>query len=319
MILSTMAILGGLLLLYAGGESLVRGSSSLALRLGMTPLVVGLTVVAFGTSAPELVVSLRAALQGSGDIAVGNAVGSNILNLAVVLGLTAVVAPIRVNPQVNRLEVPLMVGASLLLVFFLRDGYLSRWEGAALLSGLLLYIAFRLLWVGRRSSPALEDTFGETLSAVPGGLPLAALLMVGGIGLLMGGARLLVWGAVRVAQGLGISEAVIGLTVVALGTSLPELATSLLAAFRKQSAIAVGNIIGSNLFNILGILGTASLTRPLVARGVTPVDLWMMAGTAILAVPILRIGLRVSRIEGWLLLASYGGYLAWLAAAASPA
>ena len=306
-----LLILGGSALLYLGAEGLVRGSSALALRMGLSPLVVGLTVVAFGTSMPELVVSVEAALGGQGAIAVGNVVGSNIGNVGLILGLSALIAPLAVQARIIRLDLPLLVVLSAALAALLSDGHLGRLEGALLFGGLLAYTGFTLL-AARRESAAVEAEFAEGLPKPSGRPTVDAALLLGGLGLLVLGARLLVSGAVTVAEAAGLGPAVIGLTIVAIGTSLPELATSVVAALKGEGDIAVGNVVGSNLFNILGILGAASLVRPLDAAGIGWVDLAVMCGFALLLVPLMWTGRRVSRAEGGVLLGAYVAYLVYL-------
>ncbi len=311
MILSLLSIALGLALLYVGAEGLVRGSAALALRLGLTPLVVGLTVVAFGTSSPELVVSLQAALSDNGAIAIGNVVGSNICNVALILGLSALIRPLKVHTQLLRFDVPLMVVASVLLALLLLDGALGRLEGALLTTGIVSYTGY-LLWKARTMNSGLQEEFAEALPARQGALWRHVAFVVGGLGLLVVGANLLVKGAVAVAETLGLSKAFIGLTIVALGTSLPEMATSLVAAVRREGDIAVGNIVGSNVFNILAILGLSSLAHPLQTQGVAMTDLVVMTAFAVLMLPLMRSGFQLVRWEGALLLALYVGYVGWL-------
>ncbi len=301
-----------LAVLVVGAESLVRGASSLALRLGISRLAVGLTVVAFGTSAPELVVSLEAAIAGSGDLAVGNVVGSNIFNIAVILGLAALVCPIPVHEQAVRLDAPIGLAVALLLVLLLLDGALGRIEGLALLALLAAYTAFNIVLARRRVRAGLEDWPEAPFAGPAGGLWRELLLIVLGLGLLVAGANLLVGHAILLARLLGVGEAVIGLTIVAAGTSLPELATSLVAAWRRQADIAVGNVVGSNVFNILGILGAASLVSPMASDGVGRTDLLVMVLFSVLLLPLLYTDRLLHRLEGVLLLLLYGGYLAWL-------
>jgi cation:H+ antiporter len=308
MLLDLLLVTTGIALLYFGAEGLVRGSVSLARHWKLTPLVIGLTVVAFGTSMPELVVSVDAALSGSAAIAVGNVVGSNIANIALILGLSALLCPLAVNARIVRIDVPLMVLITLLVIVMLMDRSVGRLEGGLLAVGLLTYTAMSL----RAARRHIGLTPAEPL---PGSLPTAQSLLFAAAGLvLLGiGARLLVSGAVSLAADRGISEAVIGLTVVAIGTSLPELATSLLAAARRQGDIAVGNIVGSNIFNLLGILGTAALVRPLDEIAMTAIDLGVLIALAVLLLPVARSGWRVSRAEGGLLFACYAGYMLHLA------
>ncbi len=314
MIAASFLTLGGVLLLYGGAEALVRGSAALALRLGLSPLLIGLTVVAFGTSSPELAVSVRASLAGQGDIALGNVVGSNIANVALVLGVCALVCPLRVNAQVVRWDAPILLGCSVLLVALLADGVLSRSEGAALFAGVFGYTALSVLLARREASPSVQGEFAEGLPAAPRRLWAEVFLVSAGLGLLVLGGQLLVSGAVTVARGLGLTEAFIGLTVVAVGTSLPELATSVVAAGRGEADLAVGNVVGSNIFNVLCVSGLASLIHPLASAGVTRFDLWVMVASAAAVLPVVWTGYRVSRIEGTLLTLGYCGYLGWLLA-----
>lgn len=305
-------ILAGLLALIAGAELLVRGASSLALRLGLTPLVVGLTVVAFGTSLPELLVSLRAALAGSGDVAAGNVVGSNIANIGLILGLAAAIHPLKVRLQLLKLDVPAAAAVTLLAIWVFSDRTVSRAEGALLFAGIVLYTAFLVRLARKETDSAVRGEFAEnTPRQTKGGALLDAGLVCAGLAALSFGAGWLVGGAAGLARGLGVSEAVIGLTIVAVGTSTPELITSVVAALRKAPDIALGNVVGSNIFNILGILGATALISPFSAAGITAVDLWAM--TLLLAglVPVMLTGQTVTRAEGWVLLACYGGYL-WL-------
>ena len=301
-------ILLGVGLLYGGAEGLVRGSASVARRLGLSPLVIGLTVVAFGTSMPELVVSVRATLAGAGPIAVGNVVGSNIANIALILGLSALIRPIRVHAQLIRVDVPLLIVASVALAVLLQDGRLGRVEGVLFLAGIVGYTVLGLR-LARAESAAVHAEFAEATPPPTGSWARDLIFIGAGLGLLVLGARLLVDGAVTIATSFGVSEAVVGLTIVAVGTSLPELATSLVAAGKGEGDIAVGNVVGSNMFNILGILGTASVVRPLTQTGMTRLDLGVMVGLALVLLPLMRTGFRLSRGEGGFLLAVYVVYV----------
>ncbi len=306
-------ILLGLALLYFGAEGLVRGSSSLALRLGLTPLVVGLTVVAYGTSMPELIVSVKSAMAGQSGIAVGNVVGSNIFNIAVILGVAAVIYPIRTNFQLVKVDVPIMLAASLLVIFFMWDGFLSRGEAAVLFAGIILYTVGSILLAKKSATPEIRAEYEESVGGRPkGSVPVDIGFVLGGLALLVFGSRFLVDGSISLARGFGVSEAVIGLTIVAAGTSTPELAATIVAALKKEPDIALGNIVGSNIYNILCILGVTGLIHPLSPGGVTPVDFAVMLGTSILLLPILWTGFTIRRWEGFVLLAVYGGYLWWL-------
>jgi len=304
-----LLLVAGLVLLVVGAEALVRGSAALARRLGVGPLVVGLTIVAFGTSAPELVVSTRAALAGAGDIALGNVVGSNIANILLILGVAALIRPIRIQTQLVRIDIPIMIAVSLALFLVLDNGRVSRVEGVVLLAGIAAYTALSILLARRERDPAVRRLIEEGLPAWPRRLFEQVLAIAAGLVLLVFGADLFVRGAVRMAAALGVSEALIGLTVVAVGTSLPELATSIVAAAKGEGDIAVGNAVGSNLFNLLAILGTAATVRPLQATGVGRADLLAMAAAALVLLPLARSGLRLQRWEAALLLAGYVAYV----------
>jgi cation:H+ antiporter len=313
MSLMTLLLLAvGLAILMFGAELLVRGAAALAASLGISALVVGLTVVAFGTSAPELAVSVLAAWKGQGGIALGNVVGSNICNILLILGLSAAVAPLVVARQVVRLEVPIMIGTSLLLILFALDGAIVRWEGGVLFAGVIGYT----FWTIRRSRRELRDQ-AEPDAAAPStsGLTRQLAEIIGGLALLGSGSKLLVDSAVTIARYLGVSDLVIGLTIIALGTSLPELATSVLASWRGQRDIAVGNVVGSNIFNILSVLGLTALVAP-AGLPVPPValtfDLPVMLAVAVGCLPIFMAGYRINRWEGLLFLGYYGVYLLFL-------
>ena len=310
MITTALAILVGLALLSIGAEALVRGSAALALRLGITPLVVGLTVVAFGTSSPELVVSVKASLDDNGAIALGNVVGSNICNIALILGVAALIKPVRIEAQVIRREIPVLIFASILLWAMLAGGELQRWMGLLLTVGLVAYIAFSYGGARAEKNEAVRDEFAEALPAPEARRAWVDVLFVlVGLAMLLFGANLFVDGAVAVAERFGVSQAVIGLTIVAVGTSLPELATSIVAAFKGEGDIAVGNAVGSSIFNILCILGVAALIRPMATTGISMVDLAVMTACAVLVMPMMRSGFCLNRWEGIFLLAVYVGYL----------
>jgi len=308
MLMNLVSVLVGVAVLYLGAEGLVRGSASLARGLRLTPLAIGLTVVAFGTSMPELVVSVGAALTGAAAIAAGNVVGSNIANIALILGLSAILCPLAVNVRIVRVDVPLMALASVIITVMLMDQGLGRLEGILLAAGLIAFTVASL-------RAARKETAGvELVGPLPDTLPVTPSIgfVIGGLVLLVVGARLLVTGAVAIAETTGVSEAVIGLTIVAVGTSLPELATSVLAALKREGDIAVGNIVGSNIFNIFGILGTAALVRPLQNTGMSAVDLGLMIMLAVLLLPLARSGWKLNRWEGGLLLIIYAGYVLYL-------
>lgn len=296
--------------LTVAADLLVRGAGSLALRLGITPLVVGLTVVSFGTSAPELVVSLKAAWEGQGDISAGNVIGSNIFNIGMILGLAALISPLRVQLQLLRVDAPLMLLTSAVLVVMLLDRRVDRWEGAVLAAGIVAYLVYNVVAARQQHTAAVDSEFEEGVPHKTGSPWLDVLLIVGGIALLTLSSRFLVSNAVMLARHLGVSEAVIGLTIIAAGTSLPELATSVVAACKKEADIAIGNIIGSNIFNVLAIVGISGLCIPYAAPGVKTSDLLVMLGFAVVLTPMLATGGRLKRWEGGLLLAGFVAYMA---------
>lgn len=312
---AVLLFLGGLALLVAGGEVLVRGATLLARLAGLTPAVIGLTVVAMGTSMPELAVGLLAAVRGQPDIAVGNVIGSNIFNVTAALGIAALIHPLPVRGMAVRLEWPVMFGASALCALLVRDLRLDRGEGAFLVLCLALFTAYSVHVARREVRGAEREEFAESVedrTLHPGRRErlAAAAAVAGGIVLLLAGGRLLVTGAVELARLAGMTERVIGLTVVAAGTGMPEVVTSAVAAARRQTDVAVANMVGSNVFNLLGILGVVALVHPIpIAPALAGPDLWWMLGTALLLLPVLGRGMRVARWEGALLVAVYGVYL----------
>ncbi len=311
MLSNTMLLILGLAVLTIGAEGLVRGSATLAIRLGLTPLIVGLTVVAFGTSAPELVVSIGAALNNQGDIAIGNVVGSNIFNIGMILGLTALICPVKVSLQIIKYDVPIMIAATLLSVFFIKQGTVPRLGGTVLFSALIAYLGFTIRMAKKEVPPEIKQEFEEGVPSETKSAFRDFLWIGGGLLFLILGSQLFVTSATAIARQIGISEAIIGLTIIAAGTSMPELATSVVAAVRRQPDIAVGNVVGSNIFNLLGILGLTAIIKPLSASGITPLDLWVMLGFSIALLPLLYTGLKLQRWEGALLLCGYGLYL-WI-------
>jgi cation:H+ antiporter len=314
---TTAALLvAGLLLLVSGAEIFVRGASRLARAAGISPLVIGLTVVAFGTSSPEIAVSVQSSFAGAADLALGNVVGSNICNVLLILGLSATVAPLFVAQQLVRLDVPVMVGVCLLVPILGADGTISRTDGLLLFGGAIVYTVF-LVVESRKESAAIRDEYEAEFGAAGGGESWlsSVVLIAAGMAFLVLGSRWLVSGAVGVAQLLGVSELVIGLTVVAIGTSLPEVATSVIATIRGERDIAVGNVIGSNIFNILLVLGTAGLVAPTgipVAAAALRFDIPVMIAVAVACLPIFFTGNRIDRWEGLLFLGYYVAYTAYL-------
>jgi cation:H+ antiporter len=312
MMTSWLSLIAGLGLLYVGAQILVKGGAALALRLGLNALVVGLTVMAYGTSSPEMVVSVSASLRGNGAIAIGNVVGSNICNIALILGICALVAPLSVSAQIIRREIPIMVGVSVLLAGMLWDGVLSRFEGGLLFAGIVAYTVLTVRQARAETKGQAAAEYRQDLPAGSMGLGRSVLLVVAGLAVLVVASQLFVGGAVVLAKSWGVTEAVIGLTVVAVGTSMPEFATSLVAAVRGHGDVAIGNVVGSNIFNVLGILGLAAMIRPIDASGLSRVDLAMMLVVAVAMFPAARSGGVISRVEGGVLLASYAGYTTWL-------
>jgi cation:H+ antiporter len=308
----------GLAGLAVGGELLVRAASRLAVRFGLSPLVIGLTVVAWGTSAPELAVSLKAGFAGKPDLAVGNVVGSNIANVLLILGVCAVMAPLVVQAQIVRREVPIGILSAAVVFALAADGRIGRLDGALLVVAMLAYTVYAVMQ-SRRETRAVRDEYAEAYgSGQPGGargLARELAILVAGLVTLVAGARWLVASAVEIAQALGVNEVVIGLTVVAIGTSLPELAASVVASVRGERDIAIGNAIGSNLYNLLAILGIASLATPeglVVAPGILRFDLPVMLAVAAACLPIFFVDHRLDRWEGWMFLGYYAAYLAYL-------
>ena len=302
-------IIGGLILLYFGANWLVQGAITLALHLGLSPLIVGLTVVALGTSVPEALVSRRAAIGHQGGIALGNVIGSNILNIALILGLSAFFNPLKVDSHLVKADVPLLAGATFMLVVLLEDFHISRMEGSFLLLCIVGYVAGNIMTV-KRTSPeenkiegveVPEDHTKDLWRDI-------SFLFIGLIALAFG-SNFLVTGAVDLARILGLSEALIGLTIVSIGTGTPEMATALMAAYRKRADLAIGNAVGSNLFNIMFVLGIAALVVPLDGKGISSIDLYVMLGVTILLLPTVWTGRILDRKEGFLFLAIYVGYL----------
>lgn len=309
MLITVAWFVAGLICLTLGAELLVRGSSRLALRLGVPPIIVGLTIVAYGTSTPEMIVSAKGALQGQADIALGNVVGSNIFNVLLILGASALIAPLAVSRQMVWQEVPIMIGASILAIFLSFDGNVSRTDGAIML---LLLMGYTWLQVrtGMKEKSAVPDSERSGSS-----VPAAIALIVVGLVVLVFGARWLLESSVSLARTLGISELVIGLTIVAAGTSLPELATSILATIRGERDIAVGNVVGSNIYNILGVLGLAAVLSPVgvaAAPAVVDFDIPVMLATAVACLPIFFTGHTIARWEGGVFLSYYAAYVTYL-------
>ncbi len=320
--LASLTVLAGFIALVVGGELLVRSSSILAAAAGISPVVTGLTVVAFATSAPELAVVLQSAYAGKTDLAIGNAVGSNIFNVLFVLGLSAIVAPLIVKAQLIRMDVPAMIGASVLLLLFSLDGVLGRIDGLIMFVLLIAYIT-RTIVQSRKAEKAVKAEFAaeyasEEVSKKPR-LWFECLVFLAGLGLLVLGANLAVDGSVKIAKSFNVSELIIGLTVIAVGTSLPEVVTSMVASYRGERDIAVGNVVGSNMFNILAVLGLSSVVAPggiAVAENAIHFDIPVMIAVAIACLPIFYVGHKITRWEGFVLFGYYLAYTAYLILAA---
>lgn len=322
-----LLFLAGLITLIVGADLLVRGATRLAAAFGVPPLVIGLTIVAIGTASPEIAVSLHAAAAGQGDLTLGNVLGSNIFNILFILGVTSIVAPIVIAEQLIRKDAPIMLGISLLTLLLALDGSLGWVDGLILLTGLVSYFVFALRQSKKESKSVQKEYAEEFAQKAPRTLRFMlvnfAFLLIG-LALLVFGSNWLVDASVNIARALGVSELVIGLTIVAVGTSLPEVATSVIAALKKESDIAVGNAVGSNIFNLLGVLGIASLVSPHaipIAQNVLQFDLPVMVFVALTTLPVFFIDSRISRLEGGLLLSYYVIYLVYviMRAAENPA
>jgi len=318
--MTILLFIGGLIGLIIGAELLVRGASKLALSFGISPLVVGLTIVAFGTSAPEVAVSVGAVLDGRTDIAIGNVVGSNIFNVLFILGVSALITPLVVNIQLIRQEVPIMIGASLLLLALGLDGNLSFLDGGILFGLMIAYTVFLIVQSRKETKAAHDEYAAEVKPAVAGGwdskLPVQLLLIVVGLAFLVIGSEWLVNASVTFAKALGVSDLVIGLTIVAAGTSMPEVATSLTAAIKGERDIAVGNVVGSCTFNILGCLGLSGLVSGdlglAMPAAILNFDIWVMIAVALACLPVFMTGREIARWEGGVFVLYYAAYVTYL-------
>jgi len=304
----TLYIISGLILLFVGAESLVKGSSSISVRLGVSHLIVGLTIVAFGTSSPELVVSIKAATAGTGDISLGNVIGSNICNIGLILGLSALIRPLNIQLQTIRFDVPFMISASIIFIFFSLGLKLDRIEGILLFIGFIFFIVFNIISINKGKKEFIRESNNKPVTYYSS---LWKDLLQIGIGLvfLNFGSNFLIKGSVQAADILGISEAFVGLTIIALGTSLPELATSVMASWKGEKDIAVGNIIGSNIFNILCVLGLSSIISPIQGVNIKILDLLFMLGLSVLIFPLMKTDFILKRWEGTLMVGLYFLYL----------
>ena len=312
LIMIAILIFGGLVLLYFGADWLVKGAVTISLKFGLSPLIVGLTVVALGTSLPEALVSIQATLDNQGGIALGNVIGSNILNIALILGLSSLLQPLKVDSHLVKADVPILFGASFLLIVLLEDFHISRMEGALLLLGIVFYVTGNIMTV-KRTSPAEDQIEGMEVPEDPSKNLYRDIgfLILGLIALALG-ANFLVEGAIDLARIWGLSEALIGLTIVSIGTGTPELATALMAAYRKTADIAIGNAVGSNIFNIFFVVGLAGLIAPINGTQINPSDLYVMFGLTFLLLPTVWTGMVLDRKEGFLFVAIYVAYIYYL-------
>lgn len=302
----------GLILLVVGADWLVKGAAQIATLAGVSSLVIGLTVVAFGTSAPELAVSVNSAMQGNSDIALGNVVGSNIFNVLFILGLSAIIVPLTVHQQLVRLDVPIMILVSVLVWVFGLNNRIDRWEGVLLFAGIVVYTVF-LIRQSRREQVEIIEEYEEEFGKEKPNLWKSVVFILLGLAMLVVGSKWLVDGAVMIARLFGVSELIIGLTIVAVGTSLPEVATSIVAAIRGERDIAVGNVVGSNLFNILSVLGLSSVVRPIaIAPAALAFDIPVMIAIAVACLPVFFSGFTITRWNGWLFLLYYVAYVVFL-------
>ncbi|KJZ07262.1 MULTISPECIES: calcium/sodium antiporter [unclassified Halomonas] len=321
MLLPVLAVLGGLVVLVWSAERFVEGAAATAARLGLSPLLVGMLVIGFGTSAPELTVSALSAAQGNPGLALGNAYGSNIANIGLILGLVALISPLAVHSSVIRRELPVLGAATLVSALMMWGGLISRLEGALLLLALLVFMVASVIQSRREEAAARADALAtdtvQELDAHPMSLGKGIFLTLLGLALLVVSSRLLVWGAVDIAQGLGVSDVIIGLTVVAIGTSLPELASSISALRRKEHDLVLGNVVGSNLFNTLGVVGLAAVIAPIEAEREVLMRDWSLMTAMTLMMAVFALGWkgragRINRFEGGVLVAVYLAYTAYL-------
>jgi len=312
MFLSIFFVLASLVLLYFGASWLVKGSSALALKAGVSPLVAGLTVVAFGTSSPEMVVSVNAAISGHGNIAIGNVVGSNLFNICIILGISALVAPLKIKMQLLKIDIPVLILTTIGFMLLFADRHISRLEGFVLVSGIVIYTVVNIILARREKSAEVLAEYDESITPSKMKWYWSAGLILLGLGVLIAGSELLVKGAVVIARSLGVGETIISLTIIAAGTSMPELASSIVATIKKEYDIAIGNIIGSNIFNILAIIGISGIVNPLSAIAISNIDLYAMLGVTLLLLPFFRTSYTLKRDEGIFMIGIYLIYLYYL-------
>lgn len=312
MFISLLYIAISLVLLFFGANMLVKGSSALALRFGISPLVAGLTVVAFGTSAPELVVSINASISNHGNMAIGNVLGSNIFNICIILGLSSIIAPLKVKMQLLKFDIPILTIFTLIFLYFFNDRQISFWEGILFLSLLITYTIINIILSKKEKNIEVLEEFNESVKGKDQKWYFSLSLVLAGITILIVGSELLIKGAVFVARYMGVGETIISITILAAGTSLPELASSLVATIKKEYDIAIGNVIGSNIFNIVGIIGISAIIKPLNAIAISNIDLYFMVGISLLLIPFLRTHYTLKRDEGIFMIFLYLAYLFYL-------
>ncbi len=312
LLISVLFLVIGTLLLYFGAEGLVSGSASVAVRAGIRPLVAGLTVVAFGTSSPELIVSISAAMSGNSEIALGNVIGSNICNIALIIGIAAFIRPITIDMKLIKRDMGIMIFSSVLLLVLLIDGEIGRFDGIILALGIIIYIIMTLYIARKEKDDSIREMYAGDIPKKPRKTSVDILMIILGMSGLVFGANLFLDGAIDIADYLGAPKAIVGLSIVAFGTSLPELATSMVASLKKEGDISIGNAIGSNIFNILCVLGFVSIIHPISSQNISIWDLGVMMFVAVIILPIALTGLRVSRLEGVFLLIIYTAYIFYL-------
>lgn len=312
-IINAILVVVGLAMLYAGSELLIRGSVSIAKRMHISQLVIGLTIVAFGTSTPELVVSINAAIEGQSDVSLGNIVGSNIANIGLILGLSAVILPLIIRVNTIRREIPIMIAVSIIMIPMSLDGVISQIEGGLLVIALIAFIYFSYTQSKKEKEEIQIPIEGDSSDKKsPFALTKNLGFVIAGIALLYFGSSLTVDNAVSIANSVGISERIIGLTIIAIGTSLPELITSVGAARKGHSDLSIGNVIGSNIFNILGILGISSLIAGININPAIWTDYAVMIGFSLVLIPVIKSGFIITRKEGYALVAAYSLYMVFL-------
>lgn len=312
MLLPIIFILISLILLYFGSSWLVKGSSSLALKAGISPLVAGLTIVAFGSSSPELFVSVNATISGHGNIAIGNVIGSNLFNICMILGIAALVAPLKIKMELLKIDILILVLTTVIFMILFADRQINRFEGGILLLGLILYTTLKIILARKEKNEDLHIEFGKSVPDQSMKWYYSASLILLGIGVLVAGSQLLINGAVAFARLLGVGETIIGLTIIAAGTSIPLLVSTVVAAIKKENDIAIGTIVGSGIFNILGVIGISSIITPLSAIAISNIDLYVMTGVTLLLLQFFRTKYILKRDDGIFMIGMYLIYLYYL-------